>query len=142
MANKAKDALGGTAAQSASQLIQRIENALQQAEADSIQLAQENAAKIDNLVVANEEKESVTVSKSDNNKQNETNTQYKKTTEEKTKPTKKEVTKPKVSLDEQARQAYNTGDEATLRRLASQGNETAKKLSAGLPGQKKEQRDE
>lgn len=40
----------------------------------------------------------------------------------------KEKAKPKVSLDEQAKKAFASGDAETLKRLARQGNKTAKDL--------------
>lgn len=46
---------------------------------------------------------------------------------------KNEESKPKVSLDEQARQAWQKGDAKTLKKLAQQGSAVAKELSKDLP---------
>lgn len=137
LANKAKDALGGTAAQSASQLIQRINNVLKQ-QADSIKKAEEVIKKIDTATTETKtENQSTEKAKTDKVTEEAANAKReaaaKKAKEEAAKKNeaetkKKKEDKPKVSLDEQARQAYKRGDDATLKSLARQGNATAKRL--------------
>ena len=140
LANKALE--NGAFTQSAAVLIKQINDALQQ-QADSIKNAQEEAAKTVNEPETNEKDLSADKAEADKAKEaakKKAEEAAKKKAEEAAKKKKeeeakkREVAKPKVSLDEQARQAYHNGDAATLRRLARRGNSTAKAFceSAGI----------
>lgn len=149
---------GGLDVASAENLVQRIDEVLTY-QADSIRHAEEEAAQMnepsESAVETTTETQSTEKVKTDLTKEEaakkakeeaaakakrEAEAKKKKeeaerkAKEEAAKKKKEEEAKSKVNLDEQARQAYARGDEATLKRLARQGNSTAKSFceSAGI----------
>ena len=110
--------------QSASILIQRIDSIMQQQRADSIKNAEE-VAKNKNISIKNEETKPDDNIKTENEKPKEVTKIIKPKTPEEIRKEKEEAAKKAKAA---AIKAFDDGDAETLKRLARQGNQTAKEL--------------